>query len=103
MEAERDRDGSVLRVIGEIDLTTAKAFRFALLHAIEAGRTVRVDMTRVGFIDSTGLSGLVAALKEAQRVNGSVRVIEASEAVRTAMTVAGLATRFLGEEPGTTD
>ena len=85
----------MLRVIGEIDLTTAKAFRFALLHAIEADRCVRVDMSRVAFIDSTGLSGLVAAFKEAQRVNGSVRVIDASEAVRTAMTVAGLAGRFL--------
>ena len=88
----------MLRVIGEIALTTAKAFSFALLHAIQAGRTVRIDMSAVGFIDSTGLSGLVAAAKEAQAVNGSVRIVGASEPVRTAIAVAGLATRFLEDQ-----
>ena len=95
VEAKQDRDGSIVRVAGEIDLSTAKAFRFALVHAVQPDGTVRVDMSGVTFIDSTGLSGLVSASQAAQQVNGVVVVVAASDAVRSAITFAGLADRFL--------
>lgn len=97
VEAKQDADGSIVRVAGEIDLSTAKAFRFALVHAVQPDRTVRVDMSGVTFIDSTGLSGLVSASQAAMQVNGRVVVVAASDAVRSAISVAGLADRFLSE------
>ena len=57
------RDGvDVLFVEGEIDVATAPRLIAALNDAVaEAARSVIIDLTSVGFMDSTGLALLINA------------------------------------------
>jgi anti-sigma B factor antagonist len=55
-------DCAVLAVRGEVDVYTAPALQEGLSTLLDAGaRPVVVDLTGVGFLDSTGLGVLVAA------------------------------------------
>jgi anti-sigma B factor antagonist len=58
---------------GEIDLSTAGRVREALIAISHGGEhNVVVDMTNVTFIDSTGLSALVAPLKRFRSMGGQI-------------------------------
>ena len=69
----------VLTVGGQIDMHTAPDFS-RHLHAILSAehRDVIVDLSRVEFMDSSGLSVLVGALKSLRSLNGTVRVVARS-------------------------
>jgi len=57
----------VLRVAGEIDLSTADQLRTALEEALSAGPDVVIDMAAVTFFDA---SGLRVVLQVAESLNG---------------------------------
>jgi anti-anti-sigma factor len=63
--------GVMLRVGGEVDLATSPQLHAKLVDLVEVGEagSVVVDLTPVAFMDSTGLSVLLAAHKRA-RANG---------------------------------
>jgi anti-sigma B factor antagonist len=66
-----DERTTVVTVAGEIHVSTARAFSEPLNATIAAGRTRLVlDMTDVGFIDSTGLSVLLNTLRRITRAGG---------------------------------
>jgi anti-sigma B factor antagonist len=68
-----DEHNILLRVVGEIHATTAPEFSERLNAAIAQGRTgVVLDLTEVGFIDSTGLSVLLNGLRRVTRVRGTL-------------------------------
>jgi anti-anti-sigma factor len=65
-----DTPSTVVRVTGELDVATAPALRALLDIASEHARRIVVDMERVGFIDSTGISVLLVAARRAKDANG---------------------------------
>jgi anti-sigma B factor antagonist len=59
-------------IAGELDQATAPQLREPLHDAIKGGSgSVMVDLTKCGFIDSTGLGVIVEAWKMLQERNGS--------------------------------
>ncbi|GIJ47387.1 anti-sigma-B factor antagonist [Virgisporangium aliadipatigenens] len=73
-------DHTVLEVGGEVDVYTAPRLRERLIELVEAGaRHVVVDLSRVEFLDSTGLGVLVGALKRLRAVNGTLKLVCAHE------------------------
>ena len=56
---------AVLAVRGDVDLATAAELRKRLADAVDAYASVVVDLSGVGFMDSTGLGVLVAAANRA--------------------------------------
>jgi anti-sigma B factor antagonist len=75
---ERDVDDGVtiFAVAGEIHVSTAPEFTGVLTAAIAAGRTrLVVDLADVVFIDSTGLSVLLNALRRVRRAGGAMTVV----------------------------
>ena len=73
---EVDEQTAVVSVRGEIHLATAPEFSERLNDVIAEGRTaVVVDLTEVGFIDSTGLSVLLNALRRITRAGGSLTLV----------------------------
>jgi anti-sigma B factor antagonist len=75
---ERDVDDrtTIIAVSGEIHVSTAPEFSGMLNASIESGRTaVVLDLTDVIFIDSTGLSVLLNALRRVTRAGGRMAVV----------------------------
>jgi anti-sigma B factor antagonist len=67
---------TVVEVGGEVDVYTAPRLRERLVELVEAGaRSVIVDLSRVEFLDSTGLGVLVGALKRLRAAGGSLALV----------------------------
>jgi anti-sigma B factor antagonist len=65
----------VLTPTGRLDITTAWQFRLQLQECIsKLSRHIVVNLSQVNFIDSSGLTSLVAGMRDADKVNGSFRI-----------------------------
>ena len=94
-----DRNGTrtVLAVNGEIDIATAPTLRQRIQDAVDDGvRLVAVDLTEVGFMDSTGLGVLIGGLKRLRQLEGNLVVVSPSDSVRKIFEVTGLGDVFGG-------
>ena len=65
----------ILTPIGRLDITTAWQFRLMLQECIsKQSRHMVVNLGQVNFIDSSGLTSLVAGMRDADKVRGSFRI-----------------------------
>ncbi|MFQ4142317.1 STAS domain-containing protein [Chlorogloeopsis sp. ULAP02] len=65
----------VLAPTGRLDITTAWQFRLKLQECIsKLSCHIVVNLSQVNFIDSSGLTSLVAGMRDADKVNGSFRI-----------------------------
>jgi anti-anti-sigma factor len=89
LRGERD-GGALLRLRGELDVASANALRKALDEEAEAGHSTVVDVSGLGFADSTGLSVLGTARTTRTGQPHPVRVIGASPLVARVLALGGL-------------
>lgn len=69
---------AVLSVSGDVTFSTAAQLRRMLSEALEASpRDLLVDISRVDFIDSSGLSALLTAGAELRRHQGRLALVHA--------------------------
>jgi anti-sigma B factor antagonist len=72
------KDGKTVIVLtpsGRLDITTAWQFRLKLQECIsKISPYVVVNLSQVNFIDSSGLTSLVAGMRDADKVHGSFRI-----------------------------
>jgi anti-anti-sigma factor len=72
----------IVRLVGELDVATAPVIREHLLGQLALGQTrIVIDMGRVPFVDSTGLSAMIVAQHEATARGGGVRLACAHRSV----------------------
>ncbi len=65
----------ILKPTGRLDITTAWQFRLKLQECIAKQSVhVIVNLGDVNFIDSSGLTSLVAGMRDADKVRGSFRI-----------------------------
>ena len=65
----------VLTPLGRLDITTAWQFRLKLQECIsKVSSHIVVNLSQVNFIDSSGLTSLVAGMRDADKVTGSFRI-----------------------------
>ncbi|MEO1297450.1 MAG: STAS domain-containing protein [Cyanobacteria bacterium J06636_16] len=65
----------VITPTGRLDITTAWQFRLKLQECISrVSPHVVVNLSQVNFIDSSGLTSLVAGMRDADKVKGSFRI-----------------------------
>lgn len=65
----------VIKPVGRLDITTAWQFRLKLQECISRiSPHVVVNLSQVNFIDSSGLTSLVAGMRDADKVKGSFRI-----------------------------
>ena len=88
----RDEDGrTIVAATGEVDVYTAPVLDEALSTAVSGGATrLVVDLSGVDFLDSTGLSVLVKALKRVRDADGSLDVVVTAERVAKVFRITGL-------------
>ena len=65
----------VLSVAGEVDIATAGQLRQRLDELTQEPRRLALDLTNVGFMDSTGLGVLVATSRTLSKSGGSLAVV----------------------------
>jgi len=74
------QDGKTVAVLtptGRLDITTAWQFRLKLQECISRiSPYVVVNLGQVNFIDSSGLTSLVAGMRDADKVKGSFRICD---------------------------
>jgi len=67
---------SVLAVSGELDLATAPSLRERVREITPGGPLkVALDLTGVGFVDSSGLGAIVACLKHVRELGGDLVLV----------------------------
>lgn len=88
----REESGrTVVSATGEVDVFTAPVLDDALSGAVAGGATsIVVDLSGVDFLDSTGLSVLVKALKRVRDADGSLDVVVTAERVAKVFRITGL-------------
>ena len=86
-----DDELAVISVTGYLDFDAAPRLKDSLVDRIEAGSThLVVDLTEVGFIDSTAIGVLVGTLKTLEELSGSLVVVCTNENVRSIFELVGL-------------
>lgn len=95
VDIHRDGDIGVLGVRGEVDVYTAPKLKAAVVETMEGGcvRLV-VDLSEVGFMDSSGLGVLVSALKRTKDAGGALRLVCGDERVLKIFRITGLSKVF---------
>ena len=87
-----DSDGTVTaRLVGELDLVTVPGFEKRVESLREQGtRQLVLDLTGLAFIDSTGLSAFVSALKRYRADGGDIVLRSPSRATKKVLEISGL-------------
>jgi anti-anti-sigma factor len=75
---------------GDCDLSARDQLTAVLLDAVSQTKSVFVDVSEVGFFDSTGLHALVTAHHAAQRRDGRLYVVNAGGLVAAVLELTGL-------------
>lgn len=95
-----DRGRRVVAVGGEVDLATAPQLADCLLEFTD--RDVRVDLSGVTFLDSSGMAVLVRANQALTAAGHKLQTFAEREMVRRVLEIAGLSEVFRdGESPDT--
>lgn len=82
---------TVISVSGEVDLHSAPQLRDRLTAALDAhGAAVVLDLSEVGFLDSTGLGVLVAARARANECGGAIPLVCTQDRILKLFTITGL-------------
>ena len=95
MNVRRDGAKLVAYVEGDIDLNRSTAFQQALLELLDERPTVMVvNLSGVGYMDSSGVASLVKLLARARRSGTSVRLAQLRDRVRSVFEITRLDSVF---------
>jgi anti-sigma B factor antagonist len=98
-QVRQAEDLTLVEVAGELDLATAGELRECLAKSVlQSGSDVRIDLTGLRYLDSTGIGVLVATRRRVRGSGRSFSVICDQGPVRWVFEVAGLV-EYLGAEP----
>ena len=81
----------VFELTGSLDIATSPTVRAALISASErGGHQIIVDLTRVDFLDSTGLGALIGGQRRAREFDGEVRLVAKEGQILRLLRITGL-------------
>ena len=87
----RDEQGSlVVTLEGEVDLEHSPKAREVLLDCVGRAQKVVVDLSRVSYIDSSGVASLVEAFQQAKKSGRSFALAAINPAARRVLELARL-------------
>lgn len=81
----------VLALEGRLNMVSTGSLREAVHEVVDGGSPrVAIDLTRVEFVDSSGLGALVSGLKTARQAGGDLRIAGANDQVRLVLGLTNL-------------
>ncbi len=92
MEHEiRDENGAtVVAFKGDVDLQSSPEARKVLLEAVARGSAVLVDLSAVGYIDSSGVASLVESYQKARKQDQGYALVSVSDGAMRVLELARL-------------
>ena len=87
VERDHENQASLLRVRGEIDISTSPLLRERLLSLIAKDEPFEVDLSEVTFLDSSGAAMLIKAWKTLKEQGKLLKLASASTSVRRVFSV----------------
>lgn len=94
---EQEPDRTVCRLGGDLDAEQASRLRAVLAEQLDDGHDAVVDLSGLGFIDSSGLGVLVGALKRFEAAGHSLRLRAPTTSLQRVLDMTGLAGAFVVE------
>jgi anti-sigma B factor antagonist len=88
----------VLSLSGELDMATSTVLSERLTELVRGGTDVVVDLSNLRFIDSSGLSALLAALRQSQAGRTTLWLRRPTTTVARVLAITGL-DRVFAVEP----
>jgi anti-sigma B factor antagonist len=86
-----DAGRSVVELVGELDMYSAARLREVLDELPkDAQRRVALEMSRLDFLDSSGLGVLIRAMKRAKMLGGGLCLVAVQERVLKTFRITGL-------------
>lgn len=84
LTSREDGDITILTVTGDLVIGEPEStFKKTVTQLLEEGRVnLLVDLSSVGFLDSSGLGALVRALTQSQKEGGQTKLLNAGPQVR---------------------
>lgn len=92
MEINSREEGgyAILELIGEVDLSCSPEARKRILASLEAGHNLLIDLSRVAYIDSSGVASLVEGYQTAKKQNLKFGLVGVSQAAMSVFQLARL-------------
>ena len=91
LATRQEPDATVVEIAGEIDVYTSSQLRTCFVDVLNdsGSKNVVADMTRVTFMDSTGLGVLVGARRRVVAAGGDLRLVISNAAVLKIFRITG--------------
>jgi len=90
IKINNDGDFSTINVFGEIDLNNSNELRIKLNDELNSGKSLKLNLAEVTYIDSSGVSCLVEATQISKKNNTEFSIIDLSESVKKVLELAYL-------------
>jgi len=95
IDKSQSSDGSLIRVVGEVDLYSSPELRMAILKAVPSAEGgLAIDLEGVTYIDSSGVATLVEGLRSAREHGTGFALVAPSPAVMQVLELARLDSIF---------
>ena len=78
----------VVHLNGEIDMEVSDKARNTILPLIEAGHEVQINLSKVDYMDSSGISVLIESKKKSEEKRTKFELIEVSKPVEKVLAMA---------------
>ena len=85
---EEDGNYRIVHLTGEIDMDVADKARQTILPLIEAGHGVHLNLSKVDYMDSSGISVLIESKKLSEQKKTKFELVEVSKPVEKVLAMA---------------
>lgn len=75
---------------GDVDLQTSPDARKVLLECVQRKKLILVDLSKVGYIDSSGVASLVECFQSARKVGQNLALVSVSDGALRVLQLARL-------------
>ena len=89
-EITEQQGALVIAFDGDIDLQTSPLARGALLESVGKGKSILVDLSGVGYIDSSGVASLVESFQAARKAGQELILVAVSDGALRVLKLARL-------------
>lgn len=89
-ETREQGEALVVSFEGDVDLQSSPEARKVLLAAVDGSKPVLVDLSRVSYIDSSGVASLVESFQKARKSGLDYTLVAVSDSARRVLELARL-------------